>query len=301
MARFSVLARAQAVSLSAALLLTVAACSDTSSSAAGEKSPAAVQTDSVARDLLSEETKNSGVLNIATSLNWAPFAYKGENGQAKGLDIELTTALAQKLGLKPETTDVAFTSMIAGVSNHRYDIAVNELQDTPERRKEVQFVHYYRGAMGLLMKKGGSGVSVDDLCGHAIGITQGSSAVAVVEEKSAECQTNGKAKIEQKIFPDSASTILAVQNGRAEGLIMNYASGKYLTETTAGDLALQDGFIPGSERNVGVVVAKDRDDLANAIKAALQSLINDGWYADLLNRYGVPHNAVKEPTLSTEE
>ncbi len=58
--------------------------------------------DDAARAALPEATRVSGVLRIATSLQWPPFAYQAEHGEADGIDIRLIKVLAEKLGLKPE-------------------------------------------------------------------------------------------------------------------------------------------------------------------------------------------------------
>ena len=61
-----------------------------------------------ARASLPAKLRDDGVLKIATSLQWAPFAYRSEKDEAVGIDISLMKLLAAKLGLRPDFDDLKF-------------------------------------------------------------------------------------------------------------------------------------------------------------------------------------------------
>ena len=48
----------------------------------------------------------------------------------------------------------------------------------------------------------------------------------------------------------------------------------------------------------GYVVAKDQADFAQAIADAVQSLIDDGTYTEVLTRWGVEDGAIDDPTVN---
>jgi polar amino acid transport system substrate-binding protein len=271
------------------------------STANNEVALEAIKTDDAARDLLPAEVRSSETLRIATALKWPPFAFKNpDSGAPTGLDVELTSAVARKLGLKEEISDMAFPGLIPGVKSGRYDIAANQLEDSPARRKEVELVIYANAHMGVLTKKGGPEISPSDLCGRKLGVTQGTTQIQLLTRLSESCTNEGKQGISQEVFPDSASTVLAVSNGRAEGFVMNTATGKYMTETTATNLTLQPGTIPDAEAKVGIVVAPGSK-LADAVRAAIQSLIDDGTYARLFQKYGMEGDKIEKSTLASTQ
>ena len=118
------------------------------------------------------------MLKVATSLQWPPFGFKGDRGQPDGFDLDLMKAISSRLGLKASITDLKFDSIVPSVQNGRFDVAVNELGDIPERRKIAQFVDYYNGGIAVLVPKGQkSDIAPTDLCGHTMSLTQGSSQV----------------------------------------------------------------------------------------------------------------------------
>jgi polar amino acid transport system substrate-binding protein len=272
---------------------------DPSGSSGDSPASGGVKVDSAARAALPAATRSAGVLKIATSLQWPPFGFKNDSGKPAGLDLDLMNALAARLGLRTTISDIKFDSIIPSVNNGRYDAGVNELEDIPERRKVVQFVDYYNGGLGVLVPKGQkSSISPTSLCGHTMSLTQGSSQVEVGKRISQQCVADGKPKIDFKMFSDSASTILAVANKRVEGFMTDVAVGVYLTRTTNKTLAVLPGDVPDSTGLSGIVVAKDNDALAKALKMALQGMIDDGSYKRLLAKWGVASQAIQRATVN---
>jgi polar amino acid transport system substrate-binding protein len=284
-----------------ALLAGCGNANSSSGSGGGGSSAAAggVKVNSAARAQLPASVRSAGVLKIATSLQWPPFGFKDSAGKPAGLDLDLMKALAARLGLTTTISDIKFDSIIPSVNNGRYDVGVNELEDIPERRKVVQFVDYYNGGLGVLVPKGQhSTISPSSLCGHTMSLTQGSSQVEVGKRISQQCVADGKKPIDFKMFSDSASTILAVANRRVEGFMTDVAVGVYLTRTTNKTLAVLPGDVPDSTGLSGIVVAKNDDALAKALKTALQGMIDDGSYQALLKKWGVASQAIKQATIN---
>ncbi|MFC7766794.1 transporter substrate-binding domain-containing protein [Leucobacter soli] len=293
----------RALAAGAAVMLLATACAGSNGGStggdAGTDEPTTGGTHAVnedARALLPASVRDSGTLKVATSLTWAPFDYKDENGEATGIEIGLMEAVGEVLGVKIEVTDIDWQSLVPSVANGRFDVSMNQLEDTEDRRKQAQFVHYYKDSIAVLTK---AGVDIDpeNLCGHQIAVTQGSSQQGTVERISQECVDAGKEAIKVEVFAESAATILAVQNNRAESMLMGKASGVYLQQTDASDLQVSEGYVPGTEALTGLVVEKSNDELAAALQAALQTLLEDGWYQEYLGTYGVESGALEEITI----
>ena len=52
----------------------------------------------------------------------------------------MSREIAERLGLKIEISAGTFESLVTSVQSKRFDIAASSLNDTPERRKVVDFV-----------------------------------------------------------------------------------------------------------------------------------------------------------------
>jgi polar amino acid transport system substrate-binding protein len=282
------------LSLTAALVWTAVACGHgaTQSGAAP-----ATSVDVAARAQLPAAVRQSGVLTVATSYQWPPFDYLTSDGRPTGIDIQLVTDIASTLGLTPRFTNLQFPSIVPSVSDGRFDIGVNELADIPARRQVVQFVDYYDSALSVLVRKGTVGITAATLCGHTLALTQGSSQVAVAQTLSQQCIARGQPPIQFQFYPDSAVTILAVTNGRADAFLTDEAVGIYTSRTSAKNLMVLPGSVPNTKELSGIIVARNDVALAKAIQMALQRLINDGTYLKVLKAYGVVDAAVPRATI----
>lgn len=244
-----------------------------------------------ARAALPDNVRKVGMLRIATSLQWPPFGYKNDKGDAEGIDIDLLKLLAAKLGLTVDLTDVKFPTIIPGVSTGRFDLGANQMARTAEREKVAQFVVYFRSKMGLLVRKGVTDVDVDHLCGRTLALTQGSSQVAVAQRLSDNCVKGGKKEIGFLFYPNSADTYLAVGNGRGDGFLTGQAVGAYIAKHN-DKLHMTKSTLADTASIAGIVVDKGNDQLAKAVRLALESAIKDGSYRKILEKYSAADGAL---------
>lgn len=249
--------------------------------------PAQAQVVEAARAALPEAVRAAGALRVATSTQWPPFAYQGENGEPDGIDIRLVKLLAAKLGLKPVIEDVKFPAIVPGVSSGRYDVGVNQINITAERVKAVDFLPYSQDGMGLLVRRGTAGMDVNNLCGRTLVLTQGSAQVGIAERLSAGCKERGQKEIAFLFFPNSADTYLALANGRGDGFLIGKASGIYIAKNN-NKLDMAASTLAGLSTVSGIVIAKGNTALREALRLALEDALADGSYAKVMADFGVP-------------
>lgn len=251
----------------------------------------AQQATDAARAALPAATRASGVLRVATSLQWPPYAYSDADGKPDGIDIRLVTMLAQRLGLRPDIEDTKFPTIVPGVSSGRYDVGLNQINITAERAKVVDFVPYSKDGLGLLVRRGTTGMDVNDLCGKTLVLTQGSAQVGISERLSAACVAAGRKEIGFLFYPNSADTYLALANGRGDGFLIGRASGLNIAKTTP-KLEMTGSMLKDVSTVSGIVVAKGNIALAEALRLALEAAVADGSYSHLLDEFGLAEAAL---------
>jgi polar amino acid transport system substrate-binding protein len=244
-----------------------------------------------ARDALPDAVRSAGVLKLATSLQWPPFGYKNEKGEPEGLDIDLIRLLGEKLGLTVEITNVKFPSIIPGVTTGRFDVGMNQLSRTEERRKVADFVVYFRSNMGLLVRRGVTDVDVNHLCGRTLALTKGSAQIAVAQRLSDACVKAGNKEISFLFYPNSADTYLAVGNGRGDGFLTGRAVGVYIAQHN-DKLHMTTPTLADTSSIAGVVINQGNTELETAVRLALESAIEDGSYHKILQKYGAEDGAL---------
>ena len=75
-------------------------------------------------DLLAKIQKE-GKIVIAMEGNWAPWTYEDESGNLVGFEVEVSGAVAEKLGVTPEYVTGEWDGLLAGVQEGRYDVMAN--------------------------------------------------------------------------------------------------------------------------------------------------------------------------------
>lgn len=90
---------------------------------------------SFAKESLLDRINQKGTITVGTEGTYAPFTYHDESGKLTGYDVEVTRAVADKLGVKVEFKETNWDSMLAGLKAGRFDLVANQVAlTTPERQ-----------------------------------------------------------------------------------------------------------------------------------------------------------------------
>ena len=126
--------------MAAAGVLTLSGCSNSSTSTAASSgaSPAA---DSSADQLAAIQA--SGKLIVALEGAWQPWSYHDESDTLVGYDVDVSRAIAEKLGVEPEYVESDWDSLFAGLDAGRFDMVCNGVEVTDERALTYDFTTPY--------------------------------------------------------------------------------------------------------------------------------------------------------------
>jgi len=126
--------------MAAAGVLTLSGCSNSSTStaaSAGASSAAGSATDQLAA------IQASGKLIVALEGAWQPWSYHDESDTLVGYDVEVSRAIAEKLGVEPEYVESDWDSLFAGLDAGRFDMVCNGVEVTDERALTYDFTTPY--------------------------------------------------------------------------------------------------------------------------------------------------------------
>ncbi len=130
----------------------------------------------------------AGELRIAMTADlWPPFYYLNRNKELAGLDIDMATEIARRLGVRVRFVREAktFDEIVTMIVERRADIAVAYLSDTLDRAKLVRFTRPYvqvkpavliNRALAGAARRGRDHLSILNHPDARIGVTKGSSA-----------------------------------------------------------------------------------------------------------------------------
>lgn len=265
--------------------------SDESTSAASSAPTSEASAQADPASLVPASIRDKGVLSMGTESDFPPMEYfKPGTHDIIGVDPDLGNAIAGVLNLKPKWTVVDWDDLIPGLKSNRFDMTIGSMGDFTDRQKQVGFVDYMNvGEAGIVAKKNADVFTTQEsLCGHKVSGQIGTVAISAAQLASDACKKAGKPAISISSFPLDSDGLLAVQTGRVDMHIMDSPAAIYEqnVEGQGEKFAVSiPEFTTGEMYAIGV--NKGNPDLLKAIAAAMNELIANGTYKEILDKAGL--------------
>jgi polar amino acid transport system substrate-binding protein len=232
---------------------------------------------------------------VGTDASYAPNEFLAGDGKTvQGFDVDLFTAVGQKLGVEVEFVPADFATIITGVQAGKFDVGVSSFTVNDERKKQVNMVSYYSAGTQWATAKGNpKKVSPDDACGKTIAVQTGT--VQQEEDlptRQAACTTAGKPEIKILPYKGQDQATAAVASGKADAMLADSPVGAYAVKESSGALEVLGDIYDAAP--YGYVIPKDQTEFAEAITSALVDLEADGTYEQVLTKWGVEGGAISD-------
>jgi len=203
--------------------------------------------------------------NVAGKREWAEPWFTGLKKSAKlyrSLPADIKTK--GKLTFATDPTDPPF----------QFYSAANDL------------VTYFNSSRAFLYRKGTlpNIKTEDDLCGLKVGIPAGTTMATAIVGLSTNCTTAGKSAIAYSLYPDQATTVLAVKSGRADLTILSAHVSSWWQQNGNGEFDVLLRPTQGADYN-GMVVRKGS--LTIVMQKAIQQLIDDGTFKTIFTKWNI--------------
>ena len=166
-----------------------------------------------------------------------------------------------------------------------------------ERLKETTMVSYFQAGTQWAAKSGAS-INADDACGKKIAVQTATVQVDDITARSKKCTDAGKPKITIDQYQKQSDATNAVVTGKDEAMLADSPVVAYAVKQTNGQLALLGDIYDSAP--YGYVVGKDQTEFAQLISQAVQSLITDGTYKTILDKWGVTAGAITSPAVNPQ-
>jgi polar amino acid transport system substrate-binding protein len=254
------------------------------------------------RALLPADVASRGYVTVVSDTSFGPpmiFNPSGNATEFSGVETDLANVIFPKLlGLQIHWTNSPFAGNIPSVVAGRYDIAMNGLAIKAAREKQIDMVHYINDSDGILVAQGNPlGIKgLADLCGKQVSVVTATTQAALILDYQSQCQN--KMTITQ--LSSKADVYLHMKSGRSVASIVAYNGAAYLgANPTSGfeGLAIVQGVrldtIP-----LGFGVSKQQAGLAAAMTAAINQMIADGTYQQILAKWHLETGAVSAAELN---
>jgi polar amino acid transport system substrate-binding protein len=255
-------------SVTLALLVAIAGCGH---GGAGSK---------LASDPSLDRVKHAGVLVWgADVIGGVPYAFEDPKhpGTYIGFEVDLAREIAHQLGVEPKLEIRAWDTLIPELQKGSFDMAMNGIEDTPDRAAIVAFSEpYFIYSQQLTVRQGTSGVSsLGDLKGKTVATLSGTAAEDILR------QTPG---IKVVTHPEIIYSYRDLQSSRVDAVLLD---SPIAAAYGAANPKLQNVGESFGEGKYVAAFRKADQSLRLAVNTALDTLKRDGTLKTIYTRWGI--------------
>ena len=274
-----------ALLMGTAMVLSLAACggsasSAASSEAASSEAASSEETSEAASEETTDEsaaltTVNAGKLTMSTNAAFPPYEMTTDSGDFEGIDIDVAAAIAEKLGLELQVDDMDFDAALLAAQSGKSDMVMAGVTVTDERQKVMDFSDTYaEGIQSIIVPEDSDIASADDLAGKIIGTQRGTTGYIYCTDDFGEDSVVA--------YDDGLTAVQALNNGQVDAVVIDNAPAKEFVAANPGLKILDTAY---AQEDYAIGVAKGNTELLNAINGALEELQADGTLQSIVDKY----------------
>ncbi len=234
--------------------------------------------------LLSGAARAADTVRIGVEGNYPPFSQVSADGTLSGFDIDIANALCAKMDVTCEMVQQEWDGMIPALNAKKFDMIVASMSITDKRKEVVDFSNpYYDVPSRFIAKEGAfTGWTPEDVKGKTI--------IVLRNSPRAEYLAANYPGIDVLAVDKETAVYLELAAGRGDiafGSSVVSAEAFLNTPEGAGFAQVGDTLFldANTDGGVGIAIRKEDDGLTDKVNAALASIMEDGSYKALADKY----------------
>ena len=271
--------------MAAAMLLSVCAltaCGGATEEAAEEAEAEVEEVEEAAEEATEEAaetvsgeftTVEAGKRHMATNAAFPPYEMTADDGSFEGIDVEVATAIAEKLGLELVVDDMDFDAALIAAQNGKSDMVMAGVTVNEERQAVMDFSDSYATGVQVVIVPEGSDITLDTLGDQQIGTQRGTTGYIYCSGDYGEDHVIS--------YDNGITAVQALQNGQVDCVVIDSAPAQALVDANPGLTILDTEYVT---ENYAIGFPKGSD-LLPAVNAALAELIEDGTVQSIVDKY----------------
>ena len=227
-----------------------------------------------------------GTLTVGSDTTYPPQEFiDTTTGNAVGFDVDLISAMAQKLGLKAKVVTANFNTILDDLSAKRFDVVISAITINSDRTQKADFVPYFLAGESLIVPKGNPNniACVHNLCGLKVGVQSGTVELDDLNAGSKDCMKAGKPAIQLTVLTDQTAVIQLLVNHRVDATYQDSPVTDYYIKQNPGQFVIGGTVVNAAAE--GIAVRKGDASMLGAMQAAFTAVKSDGTYDSLFAKW----------------
>lgn len=218
-------------------------------------------------------TIKEGILTVGSDCTWPPMEFI-QGDKIVGFDYDLAQEIADRLGLELDYQNTAWDGLFPALIVNKFDMAISSITITEDRQKEMDFsIPYFNTDQTVAVKAGSDIDSEEKLNGKTAGAQIGTTGEIVAREiEGLDVQT----------YDDILMVFEDLKAGRIDAAVCDSYLGYYFAN---GDEDFEIAMVLKTDEQLGIAFAKDNQQLVDAVNGALKSIMDDGTYDTIHERW----------------
>lgn len=245
----------------------------------------------------------AGKLTVAISPWAAPLGVLASDDDATviGTEADFGSLVADGLGLEYNPVAVNWADWPLGIQSGKYDLIVSNVTVTEERKELYDFASYRQDLLGFYVQADSDIDSITnsaDISGLKIVVGSGTNQEKILLAWNEELEQAGEEPAELVYYDDQAASDLALSSGRVDATFGPNATAAYRAATT-GETKLVGTLNGGWPETAPIAAGTAKGNgLIEPVQLVLQSIIDDGTYAEVLDRWALTSEAVEKSEIN---
>ena len=264
--------------MAASLIATgaLAGCGGSKDAAADANQDAAADANQdAAADAQQPAETTGGTLRMGTNATFPPYESVDDNNNVVGIDADIAAAVAEKLGMQLEITNMEFDSLIPALNADQIDIIFAGMTITEERKESVDFSDSYAtGIQSIIVPENSDIASPDDLAGKKVGVQTGTTGdIYCTDNLGEECVQR---------FESGVVATQALVNGQIDAVVIDNEPAKAYVAANEGLKIVETAY---AVEDYAAAINKGNTELMDKVNGALKELKDEGKLDEIIKTY----------------
>ncbi|GLY37710.1 putative amino acid ABC transporter, substrate-binding protein [Amycolatopsis sp. NBRC 101858] len=246
--------------------------------------------------LVPADIRTRGTLVVGTTGNGTPpLSFRADDDKTViGVEPDLAQLVADVLGLKLDLQASSWENLFLSVENRQFDAGFSNITVTEERKDKYDFATYRKDTIAFEVKneKNVAVKEAKDIAGLTVGVGAGTNQEQILLRWDQQNKSAGLAPVKFQYYQATSDYYLALQSGRIDAYVGPNPTSAYHVavegKTKIVGTVSGGGTIPA---DIAAMTKKD-DGLVKALQQALDTVIKNGQYAEVLKRWNLASEAL---------